>query len=339
MKPLISVILPAYNASLYIGYAIESILKQSYPHFELIIIDDGSTDDTEEIVSGYGDSRIRYIKNKTNLRLIKTLNKGIDLASGDYIARMDADDIAFPDWLENAIGGFEDAPYASVVNQLDYEMSDDGTRYWKRPFWVSLNNDALRYSQMFGNQILHPGIMVKAFVMREYRYRELPETIHREDFDLWRRLLRDHHYIKVLSSYAVLHRCTVGSITNTAHDIAPERVRMLEDDLKADQYGVDHEVCCYLVGYPHKNHIDIASKAYDYVMGYFRMAKEKKHLRDADFKELQRFGFYLILSGCVHNLRKGQLLAFVHFVFSHVGLFFRYNVLKQIFLKHNKHKV
>ncbi len=76
---LISVILPAYNAERFLKEAIDSILAQTYTNFELIVLNDGSTDRTEEIILSYDDPRIRYIKNETNLKLIKTLNKGIDL--------------------------------------------------------------------------------------------------------------------------------------------------------------------------------------------------------------------------------------------------------------------
>ena len=95
-KYLISVILPAYNAEEYIYAAIDSILQQTYTNFELIVINDASTDHTEEIILSFSDKRIRYIKNEQNLKLIKTLNKGIALANGKYIARMDADDISMP---------------------------------------------------------------------------------------------------------------------------------------------------------------------------------------------------------------------------------------------------
>ena len=166
-KKLISILLPVYNAEQYIVDAIDSVLKQTYKDFELIIINDGSTDHSEKIILSYHDQRIKYIKNQTNLRLINTLNKGIEIAKGEFIARMDADDIVTPTWLEIAMSGFEDAPYASLVNQLDYEMDVQGTRYWKRLFFVQLNNECLRYSQLFTTQILHPGIVIKSDVLKK----------------------------------------------------------------------------------------------------------------------------------------------------------------------------
>ena len=106
-KPLVSVLMAVYNGEKYLLEAIESILNQTYTNFEFLIINDGSTDSTEEIILSYSDQRIRYIKNEQNLKLIASLNKGLDLAKGKYIARMDADDISLPDRLEKQVNFLE----------------------------------------------------------------------------------------------------------------------------------------------------------------------------------------------------------------------------------------
>src|SRR5688572_25455679 len=96
----ISVILPVYNAEKYLRDAIQSILNQTFTDFELIIINDGSTDESERIINSFSDKRIRYIRNDKNLGLIETLNKAVHLAAGPYIARMDSDDISEMNRLE-----------------------------------------------------------------------------------------------------------------------------------------------------------------------------------------------------------------------------------------------
>src|SRR5688500_15226048 len=97
-KPAISVVMSAYNSDKYIAKAIESILNQTFKDFEFIIINDGSKDESLKIIKRYGkkDKRIVLIDNKKNLGLIKSLNKGLKIAKGKYIARMDSDDIAMP---------------------------------------------------------------------------------------------------------------------------------------------------------------------------------------------------------------------------------------------------
>ena len=99
-RPTVTVLMPAYNAEKFIRDSIDSVLSQTYSDFELLIINDGSTDKTEEIILSYKDHRIVYVKNEVNLKLIKTLNKGIDLAKGKFIARIDSDDVINPDRIE-----------------------------------------------------------------------------------------------------------------------------------------------------------------------------------------------------------------------------------------------
>ena len=101
--PLVSVILPVYNAELYIRESIQSILDQSFFEYELIILNDASTDNSENIILEFQDERIVYIKNDRNLKLIETLNKGLKIAKGKYIARIDADDICFSDRFQKQI--------------------------------------------------------------------------------------------------------------------------------------------------------------------------------------------------------------------------------------------
>jgi len=95
--------MPVYNGEKFLKEAIESILYQTYTDFEFLIINDGSTDKSEEIILGFNDSRIRYVKNDENIKLIKTLNKGINLANGQFLVRMDSDDISFPNRIERQV--------------------------------------------------------------------------------------------------------------------------------------------------------------------------------------------------------------------------------------------
>lgn len=99
-KPAITVLMPVYNAEKFLAEAIDSILRQAFTDFEFLIIDDGSSDNSVRIVRSYADARIRFLQNEKNLGITATLNKGIAQASADLIARMDADDISYPDRLQ-----------------------------------------------------------------------------------------------------------------------------------------------------------------------------------------------------------------------------------------------
>jgi len=102
-RPKISVIMSVYNGEKYLREAIESILNQTFRDFEFIIINDGSTDKTSEILSSYNDPRIVIINNKRNIGLTKSLNKGLKMVKGEYIARQDADDVSLPERLERMV--------------------------------------------------------------------------------------------------------------------------------------------------------------------------------------------------------------------------------------------
>jgi glycosyltransferase involved in cell wall biosynthesis len=143
-NPKISVLMPAYNTEKYISEAIESILNQTFRDFEFIIIDDCSTDGTWEIIQEYAkiDNRIIALRNEKNLKICKTLNRGIEIAKGKYIARMDADDWSYPDRLEKQFKFMEEnADIAisggtmevcdeklKVLNQRKYNLTDEKIR-------------------------------------------------------------------------------------------------------------------------------------------------------------------------------------------------------------------
>lgn len=116
MKPNISVLMPAYNAGRYIGDSIASILNQTAPDFEFIIINDGSTDDTAQIVARCNDPRIRYFENDGNLGIARTYNRAIDLARGEYLAIAEADDINHPRRLEISRDFLRRRPHIDVVS-------------------------------------------------------------------------------------------------------------------------------------------------------------------------------------------------------------------------------
>src|SRR4051812_9780552 len=101
--PKVTVLMPVYNASAFLPEAIDSILQQTFTDFEFIIINDGSTDHSEEIIRGFDDVRIKYIKVSPNRGIVAALNTGLDLAQGTYIARMDADDIAAENRIERQV--------------------------------------------------------------------------------------------------------------------------------------------------------------------------------------------------------------------------------------------
>ncbi|PTN10481.1 glycosyl transferase family 2 [Mangrovibacterium marinum] len=179
--------MPVYNGEQYLNDAIQSVLNQSYPNFELVIINDGSTDRTEEIIQAIRDPRIRYYRNQTNLKLIKTLNFAITVCSGEYIARMDADDICAPTRFEQQIAYMTKHPDCGVCGSWAriIDAQNQKTGRIKNP----VSNPVIRASLLFTPAILHPSVMVRADILKKFQYNQ--NALHTEDFDLWIKIAKD----------------------------------------------------------------------------------------------------------------------------------------------------
>lgn len=181
----VSVLMPVYNAGGFVKESIDSILKQSHTHFELIIINDGSTDSSEEIILSFKDPRIRYIRNETNLGLIKTLNKGIDLCNGEFIARMDADDISLPDRLKKQLKFMQDHPEVGVCGS-DYIHFGKGKQI---PLTSHHEHDWIAGWMLFNSSVVHPALMLRTSVIKKESPYFNSEYKHVEDYELWSRLI------------------------------------------------------------------------------------------------------------------------------------------------------
>jgi glycosyltransferase involved in cell wall biosynthesis len=175
--------MPVYNAEKYLQEAIDSILQQTLTNFEFLIIDDGSTDSSVEIIRSYTDPRIRLVQNEKNLGMTLTLNKGIELSSTEIIARMDADDISYPERLQIQFDYFKDHPDCALLSTWAREVTVD-----KEPYWIGeFESDYYNYCMNFENWIYHPTVMYKrSAVIDAGMYCDF----YSEDYDLWWRISR-----------------------------------------------------------------------------------------------------------------------------------------------------
>lgn len=184
----VSVVLPVFNAADFLPASIESVLRQSLQNFELIIIDDGSTDRSKEVIAGYAkkDSRIRF-HHRANRGVVATLNEGMALARAPYIARMDADDIAMEQRLEKQLACLTAHPATVAVGAaLEYLGPGGPTGVTTTP---PLSAAAIRRRLPTANCISHPTvIMRKDAVIGVGGYRT--PFVHAEDYDLWLRLMK-----------------------------------------------------------------------------------------------------------------------------------------------------
>lgn len=186
VNPLISVLMPVYNGQQYLAEAIESILNQTYKQFELLLLDDGSSDNSAQIIKDHKDSRIVYVKNETNKGLIFTLNRGIGLAKGTYIARMDADDVSVANRFEKQILEFEKDEKLVVCGSFIKTFGNGSEEYVSH---IPVTNAQIMSSIFFVCPFAHPSVMIKKeslLHLNEF-YRE--DYKHSEDYDLWSRLV------------------------------------------------------------------------------------------------------------------------------------------------------
>lgn len=238
--PLVSVILPTYNAAAYLGKAIDSILAQRYRHFELIIVNDGSTDNTQELLSEYQDPRIT-VMNQVNLGLPKALNHGIGLAKGKYIARQDADDISLPERLSEQVAFMEQnlncallGTWSRITTAMDSEPGNANlsSRYHQHPS----SNGQLQILLLINNQFVHSSVMIRANCLHSIgHYSENPEHYPPEDYDLWLRIAKSHciaNLPRVLLEYLEVPT----SISRTKEQLIQERAKKMSLQAIADLY-------------------------------------------------------------------------------------------------------
>jgi len=181
-NPIITVLMPAYNASKYISDAIKSVLTQTYQDFELVIVNDGSTDDTLDIVNSFTDSRIVII-NQNNMGVATALNTGLKHSKGTYIARFDADDLCYPERLEKQLSFLQNNPdYVLVGSDADYILEDDGFLFHFK--CIAHTHDEVMQKLYFYCPFVHPTVMYKKeCVCNAGGY---PADAHNfEDYMLW----------------------------------------------------------------------------------------------------------------------------------------------------------
>jgi glycosyltransferase involved in cell wall biosynthesis len=178
-SPLVSVLMPAYNAEQFIAEAIDSILAQTYTNWELIVINDGSTDRSREIVAAFTDSRIRLIDNEKNMGIVATLNRAIDAATGDYCARMDADDVCFPERLAVQVRFMERHPDCGICGT--WSANSDGTTSK-----MHVRNGILKCCVIAQCPFVHPSVMLRTDLLKSVRYDS--NFLYAEDYNLWENL-------------------------------------------------------------------------------------------------------------------------------------------------------
>ena len=262
----ITVLLPVYNAEKHLRACIDSILAQTFQHFSVLIINDGSNDGSVDIIQSYNDARIVFINRSENKGLINTLNEGLSKIHTQYIARMDADDIALPNRLEKQFAFMEAHPEVGLCGgqMLVFGKYEE---VWDLPE----SHNKICAELLFKNKICHPTVMLRSAVLNQYKLDYTGPYMHLEDYYLWHQLkhkTRFHNLPDVLINY----RLEGQNITAQNQDTEKQRiipmVRHITDELGLN---LNDEACVLHYFRFEKGHIPITRQ---------NIKRLRKHLKD-----------------------------------------------------------
>lgn len=257
-----SVVLPVYNGAAYVERAVQSVLAQSFTDFELIVVDDGSTDGTADILARLVDPRVRVVS-QANKGLSATLNIAIDLCRGAYVARQDHDDLSLPTRLARQVAFLDSHPRCGLLGTRAeiYEGDAPAARYHDHP----RSHEALVFGLLFDNPFVHTSVMARTVVLRRLGgYSTDPRRQPPEDYELWSRLARTER-IANLPERLVVYREVTSSLSRVS--VRPF-VRML---VKLGSENIAH---CLGATIPSTDMVDLAALNH----GAFDLLSPRPHL-------------------------------------------------------------
>jgi glycosyltransferase involved in cell wall biosynthesis len=230
-NPLLSVLMPVYNCETYLAEAIESILTQTYSNFEFIIINDGSTDESKRIIKSYTDDRIHYVENEKNSGLITTLNNGIELAKGQYVLRMDADDFSYPDRFEKQVS----------FMQINSDIDISGTWFLKSDR-VNKNTNPTTFEacklNLINNSVLcHPSVIFRkdSVINKDLKFKH--SALHAEDYQFWVDVVKAGLRISNLPEVLLNYRIHPLQISSAKKDVQKHTVNGIRLDYAKFIFG------------------------------------------------------------------------------------------------------
>jgi glycosyltransferase involved in cell wall biosynthesis len=208
---MVSILLPVYNAGVYLRESVESVLRQTYTSFELLVLDDGSTDGCTDFLTHIKDERVRLIKRKHSY--IATLNYGIAIARGKFIARMDADDKMFTTRLEEQVAVLENS--SDIVICASYMQRMNGNEVYNSGLYGTIH--PFRHFLLLGNFISHPTVMLRTDYLRNNRLRYRQQYIYAEDYKLWTEIACLGGTLYIIPKPLLEYRISEGQVSKLHH--------------------------------------------------------------------------------------------------------------------------
>jgi len=229
---IVSVILSVYNGEKFLQESISSILNQTYRNFEVIIIDDCSTDNTKKILERISDPRVKLIKNVENQGLTKNLNKGISIANGKYIARIDADDICFAHRFEKQVKFLETHTDIDMVGSNAIQIDHNGN--FIRVTSLPITFESICGVLIFANPFIHPSVMIKKDVFKKISYDENYKSC--QDYKLWVDMKKNGFKFWNIEDSLIAYRINYDGITRK-ESLFPSRRLSITEKIYFEIFG------------------------------------------------------------------------------------------------------
>jgi len=220
--------MPVYNGADFIYQAVDSVLKQSFTNFEFLIYDDGCTDNSIEIIKKFQDKRIKLFSDGYNKGIVDRLNFLIDQSRGQYIARMDADDIWYPNKLEEQMSFLKKEPENYMVACFVQLIDDKGEIFRNNFKQYSYSKDVEKFLPN-SNFIIHSSVLLRREIFDDIGKYRL-KYLHAEDYDLWLRMLKKKILFKILPNILMNYRFSQQSINSKYRRIQNKNVIFLKID-------------------------------------------------------------------------------------------------------------
>lgn len=221
--PLLSIIIPTYNSERFISQTIQSIITQTHKNFELIIINDGSTDNSKEIIESFNDSRIKYYENPENKGIVFTRNYGLQLAKGDYIGMVDSDDIVYPEKFEEQIAFLEKNKDFGMVGSWVKFIDEDGKRLpgsWK----LKASPEMIPSILLFRNYFVQSSVISRKECISKFSFKYNFPTA--QDYLMWVEIIQNHKAWN-LPKYLIDYRVHKGGITEKHKEVRSEKEKVI----------------------------------------------------------------------------------------------------------------
>jgi glycosyltransferase involved in cell wall biosynthesis len=271
--------MPVHNGASYLRDAMGSIFQQTFPDFELLAVNDGSTDATPSILRSCTDSRLTVLENENNLGLIASLNRGLEMARGEYVARMDADDVALPKRLQRQVAFIRTSPRTGLC----------GT--WFRTFGGACSTvvrpptgaEDMAAKLFHESPLAHPTVMFRRALFADHGLRYSHEYPHAEDFELWTRVAQVTELAN-LPEVLLRYRRHDEQVSNLKKARQDESVRkILLRQLRRIHANATEAECEAHVAIVSNRRPDAAGVKLDYVESWLRELVRKNDLAEAGF--------------------------------------------------------